>query len=692
MVGTAMPEDKDPSLAHLVGRLAAAEELVTAAVQARRSGDPAPEDRFRGLYFSDAELDRLLRFGEPRPARGQAGQARLEAVEAAADAAEAEGADLRLRRLARTAGLSPLDVELLVLILAPDVEARFERLYAYLNDDVGRRRATPGLVLELCGLPPVLWAARERLGAGGPLVRAGLVEVREPDRPFLGRPLVVCDRVVAHLLGGEEPDPLLEPLTIDPGACLDGDPAALARAIERGARLVYVRERPMASGAALAAAGFRALGLGTLVLDAHRLGERADVAAVARAALREARLRAVGLVAGPVEALAERGGAGAVRAFAEVDWPVALTGAGSWDAEWAREAPLMLQVDPPHVEQRSRLWRAALNGSGDDEHLLAATAAYKLGGEEIVRAVAAAELHAAYEDAPLDVRHVRQGARAQGIGGLERLAHRIEPSLGWDDIVLPPVPMALLRELAARVSLRPTVLETWGMKRGGRRGEGIAALFAGPSGTGKTMAAEVIAGEIGFDLYAVNLATVVDKYIGETEKNLDRIFNEAERVNGVLFFDEADALFGKRSEVRDAHDRYANVEVAYLLQRMEAFDGIVILATNLRSNVDPAFARRLDALVDFPMPDAPHRRRIWDQALVAGVPREASLDLDFCASAFELAGGNIRNIALAAAYLAATQERAVGTPDLIRATEREFRKLGRLCVESDFGPYYHLIS
>jgi SpoVK/Ycf46/Vps4 family AAA+-type ATPase len=184
----------------------------------------------------------------------------------------------------------------------------------------------------------------------------------------------------------------------------------------------------------------------------------------------------------------------------------------------------------------------------------------------------------------------------------------------------------------------------------------------------------------------------VDKYIGETEKNLDRIFNEAERVNGVLFFDEADALFGKRSEVRDAHDRYANVEVAYLLQRMEAFDGIVILATNLRSNVDPAFARRLDALVDFPMPDAPHRRRIWDQALVGGVPREQGLDLDFCAAAFELAGGNIRNIALAAAYLAATQERAVGTPDLIRATEREFRKLGRLCVESDFGPYYHLIS
>ena len=173
----------------------------------------------------------------------------------------------------------------------------------------------------------------------------------------------------------------------------------------------------------------------------------------------------------------------------------------------------------------------------------------------------------------------------------------------------------------ARARWRDRVRDEWGMGRGGSRGDGITALFAGPSGTGKTLAAEVIAGELGLDLYAIDLAMVVDKYIGETEKNLDRLFAEAERVNGVLFFDEADALFGKRSEVHDARDRYANVEIAYLLQRMEAFDGIAILATNLRANLDDAFARRLDAVVDFPVPDRSARLALWERHLGDRVPR-----------------------------------------------------------------------
>jgi SpoVK/Ycf46/Vps4 family AAA+-type ATPase len=206
------------------------------------------------------------------------------------------------------------------------------------------------------------------------------------------------------------------------------------------------------------------------------------------------------------------------------------------------------------------------------------------------------------------------------------------------------------------------------------------------------MSAEVIAASLGLDLYTVNLATVVDKYVGETEKNLERIFVEAAGVNGVLLFDEADAIFGKRSEVRDAHDRYANIESAYLLQRMESFDGIAVLATNLRANLDDAFTRRIDVIVDFPLPDADLRRGLWDRCLGGAVPRSSDVDLDFLAASFELAGGHIRSAAVTAAYLAAAAGHVVGMVELIGAVAREYRKLGRLVGEREFGRYFELAT
>ncbi len=223
----------------------------------------------------------------------------------------------------------------------------------------------------------------------------------------------------------------------------------------------------------------------------------------------------------------------------------------------------------------------------------------------------------------------------------------------WADLVLAPGVRRALEELTARARHRDQVLVDWQMRKGGGRGRGVTALFAGDSGTGKTMSAEVIAADLGLDLYTVNLATVVDKYVGETEKNLERIFSEAGGVNAVLFFDEADAIFGKRSEVRDAHDRYANIESAYLLQRLETFDGLAVLATNLRSNIDDAFTRRLDAIIDFPAPTPDLRAALWRQCLAPPLPVAEDVDVRFCAESFELAGGNIRSAATTAAYLAA---------------------------------------
>jgi SpoVK/Ycf46/Vps4 family AAA+-type ATPase len=301
-------------------------------------------------------------------------------------------------------------------------------------------------------------------------------------------------------------------------------------------------------------------------------------------------------------------------------------------------------------------------------------------------------LRARSENRTFEPSDLQAGARAQNAGGLERLARRVEPHAGWDDLVLPDDVRVQLCELVARARHRDRVLDEWRVGSSATRGRGITALFAGESGTGKTLAAEIIATALGLDLYVIDLSTVVDKYIGETEKNLDRIFNEADRVNGVLLFDEADAIFGKRSAVSDARDRYANIEVSYLLQRMERFDGLAILTTNLRANLDDAFTRRIDVIVDFPMPADDARRELWRMHLPARLPQARDLDLEFMAGRFRLSGGNIRNICLTAAFLAADADRPVAMADLIRGTEREYRKLGRLTVEAEFGPYHPIVA
>jgi ATPase family associated with various cellular activities (AAA) len=694
----------DPSLTNVLGRLELIEARVRSAVARRRAADPETDDRFRGLYISQTHIDRLLAGKSQTVAPGEGTEQRRAEIEAAADTAERNGSDLRLRRLARSFDLNDIDLELLLIAMAPDVDARFERLYGFLQDDVSRRRASIGLGIELCGLPSGNAYARSRLAPGAPLIDEFLVLIEEGDRPFLTRSLRVPDRVAAHLLGGDLPDPLVAALQYSLPQTEPADPA-LTRwmrenspstlAGERrggGSRLAYIRERPGASGAALAAAAFEAVGRPTLALDLERLRGEDDLGTVAAVVEREAGLSGAGIVAGPIEVLTAKG-LPAVRAFSELSAMVVLVGARSWDPTWSRDVPFICEAPIPDSAQRAELWRRNLNGDTPDGLDLAGTMAqFRLTAEQVHRAARAARMEAHAREATLDEEQLKAGARAQNAAGLERLARRIQPAVRFEDLVLPPDTMAQLKELLTRARYREQVLDVWKMGGPSARRRGLTALFAGPSGTGKTMAAEVLAGELGLDLYTVDLATVVDKYVGETEKNLDRIFAEAERVNGVILFDEADALFGKRSEVSDAHDRYANVEVAYLLQRMEMFEGIAILATNLRANLDEAFTRRLDSLVDFPEPEEEYRHQLWQRSLGTVMPRESDLDLLFLAHSFKLAGGGIRNIVVAAAYAAAERGEPLAMSDLIRSTQREYLKMGRLCVESEFGPYYHLLS
>jgi AAA+ superfamily predicted ATPase len=346
---------------------------------------------------------------------------------------------------------------------------------------------------------------------------------------------------------------------------------------------------------------------------------------------------------------------------------------------------LQLEVaKPPAAEQRAiwkdRLGRKASSLNGQ----LASVAAHFRFGVRDIDAVGAQLEHRNGAKKSADLATAFWDAcRTQARHRIDNLAQRIEPAATWDDLVLAEGQKQILREITAHLRQRETVYEQWGFAAKGDRGLGLSALFTGASGTGKTMAAEVLARELRLDLYRIDLSTVVSKYIGETEKNLRRVFDAAEQGGAILLFDEADALFGKRSEVRDSHDRYANIEVSYLLQRMETYRGLAILTTNLKSSLDSAFLRRLRFVVTFPFPDAQQRAEIWRRIFPTTTPTEGLEPAKL--AKLNVAGGNIRNVALNAAFLAADAEQPVRMIHLLRAARAEYAKLEKPLTEAEIG-------
>lgn len=675
VVGAARPLDP------LLARLARLRDRVAVLVGHRSATDPTAADPLRGLYLSEEAVTHLLKtpVGYPVVPDG------TEAHAAVAD-------DDPLVRLAGRLGLTELDELILLIALAPELDRGFEPLYGYLNDDVSRRRATTGLALDLCGVPAHRARARARFHPSAPLSAYGLIAVEEPERPFLSRSLRVPDRLVAHLLGDDTPDAALtghvRPLAAhsgggpydESGAPYDEEFARkLASRLAAAPLTVYLREHSEGEGLAGAAAALSVGGLQALHFapQSPTTQEQAQEQLVPEV-LREARLRGCAVVVSP---LPDQPGP-LIRALAVGDVPVLFAGRHPYDPQWCDRDPLVL--DAPRLRSGAvDAWAAALAALGtaadDDPGLdLAGTVApYRLGGDRIRRAACAAQDLAAFDGTPLTAAHLQRAARQQSASGLERHARRIRPDVGWQDLVLPGKPLAQLHELAMRARHRNQVLGDWRLSAGGGRGRGVLGLFAGESGTGKTLSAEVVAAELGLDLYVVQLSSIVDKYVGETEKNLERIFTEADRTDAVLLFDEADAVFGKRSEVKDSHDRYANMESAYLLQRLESFDGIALLTTNLRANIDEAFTRRLDLVVDFPFPDAGQRLALWEHSL-SHVPCAPGTDPGPSARDFELAGGSIRSAVVTAAYTAAGRGEPVTTADLLEGARREYRKAGRL--------------
>ncbi len=683
-------------------------EWAVAAMQS--SGRQAAAPAWRGLYIDEGEAVRLL---AQAPAESQFPGDRPAGEHPDTD-------ESPLNHLIRAFHLSWFDADLILLAAAPELDLRYERLYAYLQDDITRKQPTVELALNLlCATAEEKLERRAHLEVQGPLVRQGLLQVvADPNQfapPFLAHYLKPDRQIIRFLLGqpgldaqlaehcrivNSPPDWAGLPLSAELKEAL---PALFMQRNSEGQALHIYFQGASGTGkrkAAEALAG--TVGASLLTSDISRFADAPDFEQRLNRLLRETRLR---------DCLLYLCGLDIVRTdtrtqqreillqkVADHPGSVILAGSQPWISGVAGFAALPVVFGIPEFDARRACWQAELSVVGlamEDKDLDALAGRFRLTAAQIKEAVGGALNTACWRTAkpphtgkaPLPAVDELYAAARAGTGHhLAKLARKIEPRQGWDDVVLPADQLVQLREICFQAEYRHVVYDAWGFDRKLSMGKGLNVLFFGPPGTGKTMSAEVIARELRLDLYRIDLSQVISKYIGETEKNLDLIFTAAENSNAILFFDEADALFGKRSEVRDSHDRYANIEISYLLQKMEEYQGVSILATNLRQNLDEAFVRRLQAIVEFPFPDEEYRRRIWKLAFPREAPLGDDVEFDRLAREVRLAGGNIKNMALAAAFFAAADGGTIHMSHLVQAAHREHQKLGRAWNDTAFRP------
>ncbi|HEY2360456.1 MAG TPA: ATP-binding protein [Candidatus Angelobacter sp.] len=680
-----------------------------------------------GMVVSDNEAKRLLGRPEPTTSRFRSGSL-WQATATRRAGSHAQSTNLPLQMVQERFALSPFEVECMLACLAPELEARYQKLFGYLNDDVTQKYPSVDLLLRLLSMPDESAACRSLLTPASPLLRDGLlvwVEDQVSGSP-LSRSLKVDPAVVQFLFQDYKLDAELESVWLERDYPVEAntlwaantDPArSISSYITRYRQQEAItRERLVISVIGRSGSGRRhavesacwQAGLGVIALDCARVIRHPRLEQVIRRAFRDSLLHASPLVLGNFEAVlqnVERGPefrTALERQVEERGWIVFVLreeqeSGGNW---FPRHHHMAIHIPELSNEGRKNFWLALLSESAPlstaeaDEIAEALATKFRLSAGQIAIAFRRCTLVLRGKD--VDTAAWRAQLHAEGAQvsspRLGALAKKIKPLYHWPQLVLPAKKKELVRDVVRHVQQRRRVMEEWNFNSLMSRGRGLTVLFSGPPGTGKTMAAEVIANSLQMDLYRIDLASVVSKYIGETEKNLSRIFREAEHSDAILFFDEADALFGKRSEVKDAHDRYANIEINYLLQQIENFEGVVVLATNLRQHLDEAFLRRMQVVVEFPMPAYEDRIRIWEQSFPEKAPLEADVDFDFLARQFELAGGHITNIVLWAALLASEEGSPIGMRHCVRATRRELEKIGRRCMKEEFGIYSRLLE
>jgi len=731
-----MNESFPSSLDHLLAELKRIElKLYLQAMRLRQESNQPGEDKFRGLYISENEMDTIM---SALPFQQAASSSRLDnsALVILAESLKQFETDivekkqeslrcglvLRLHELERLFHLSAFDIDALLVCLLPELDLKYQRLYAYLQDDVTKKSPSVDLVLcLLCQSFEDRLEAREAFSSEAHLIKYHLLHLYDDHSrpaPLLAKSLQVDERITSYLLGSDQVDArlssftrLLQPKVKLPDVVLPDDTkhhlVKLTAHFKEESLISYFRGSHGVGKQTTAEAVCYQLGVPLLVVEVTRmLATDIPLELSVPLIFREGRLQSAALYLNNYDVLlSEEKGvkAGYYSVIPELEnyprW-VFLSGEEDWEPRGGlHNKPFVgIEFTIPAYSGRRQLWERYWNGQStlaSEVDFSDLAGKFRLSGGQIRDAVAIAHSLARWRDPRnglVTTQDLYSACQQQSRHRLNTLAQKIHPRYDWDDIILPRDQVEQLHEICSYVKHYHTVYGNWGFGQKLSRGKGLNMLFTGPSGTGKTMAAEIMANELGLDLYKIDLSAIVSKYIGETEKNLERIFREGQNSNAILFFDEADALFGRRSEVRDSHDRYANIEVAYLLQKMEEYDGVVILATNLRKNMDEAFARRMHFTIEFPIPEEADRHRIWQSIFPEEAPLRNDIDLSFLARQFKITGGNIKNIALGAAFLAADDGSFITMENLIRATKREYQKMGKLCTEGDFAHYFELVK
>jgi ATPase family protein associated with various cellular activities (AAA)/winged helix domain-containing protein len=602
------------------------------------------------------------------------------------EAAKALPAPSALEILCAAFRLSPFERDVLLLCAGIELDSTFAACCATAQGDA--RKLYPTFSLALAALPAEHWSA---LSPSSSLRRWRLIDLTN-NEGLVAAPLRIDERVLHFLTGVNHLDDRLQAL-VEPISATHDVPPSQLEVVRRIAQLWANSENQippivqLCGGDGSGRRTVAALACGEIGLHLHGLrysdipAPAAERESLARLWDREAILSHSALLV-DAEEMETADCTRTLLPFLENVRGVLLVMRRE-PLRACRRPIVRFDVRKLSSAEQKELWNKSLGQdfrqlNGQVENVVSQ---FSLGPRSIEAACAALGSHS-WDETDLGAK-LWEACRVQSRTRLNDLAQRIEPAATWNELVLPEAQRQLLREITTHVRQRIKVYETWGFAEKGERGLGISALFAGTSGTGKTMAAEVLARELCLDLYRIDLSSVVSKYIGETEKNLRRVFDAAEEGGAILLFDEADALFGKRSEVKDSHDRYANIEVSYLLQRMESYRGLAILTTNMKSALDPAFLRRLRFIVQFPFPDAAQRAEIWRRIFPASTPTQ-ELDL-LKLSRLNVAGGNICNIAMNAAFLAAEANEPVRMKHLLRAARSEYTKLEKPLTESEIG-------